>query len=149
DRDPVSGSRYAALPVGADRGWLGPVRLDRGGECAGSVHDLAAFCEDLTVMAVALRIDPRRRAIDMIMRGLCWAAAIFSSALLVVLLFHVAVNGASALSLELVTSLPAALGDPGGGIVHAIAGSVIMVGIGCLGAIPVGIGAGIFLSEYS
>jgi phosphate transport system permease protein len=41
------------------------------------------------------------------------------------------------------------LGQPGGGIVHAIMGSAIIVGIACLGGIPIGIGAGVFLAEYA
>jgi phosphate transport system permease protein len=59
------------------------------------------------------------------------------------------IQGSPAISLDLLTQLPTPLGIPGGGIAHAILGSAIMVGLACLGGIPLGIGAGIYLSEYS
>lgn len=95
------------------------------------------------------RVDARRRATDVIMRAICAAAAFASAGLLLLLLLHVVVNGAAALNLALLTELPAPLGLPGGGIVHAIVGSAIIVGLACLWAIPLGIGAGIFLAEYA
>ncbi len=40
------------------------------------------------------------------------------------------------------------VGVPGAGVAHAIVGTLIMVGIASLGAIPVGVLGGIFLGEY-
>jgi phosphate transport system permease protein len=92
-------------------------------------------------------VDRRRRTADLVMRGLCGLAASVSVAVLLVLVLHVAVNGAGALTQAFFTELPAPIGLPGGGIAHAIIGSVIIVGVACLCGIPIGIGAGMYLSE--
>ena len=84
---------------------------------------------------------------DIVMRGLCGLAAVIGAGVLLILVLHVLINGAAALTPILFTQLPAPIGLPGGGIAHAIVGSVIIVGIACLWGIPVGIGAGIYLSE--
>jgi phosphate transport system permease protein len=94
-------------------------------------------------------VGARRRATDLIMRGLCSAAALMSAAVLLVLLVHVVVNGATAFSFALLLELPSPIGEPGGGIAHAVVGSAIIVGMACLWGIPLGIGAGIFLSEFA
>jgi phosphate transport system permease protein len=44
-------------------------------------------------------------------------------------------------------SLPAPVGEPGGGVGNAIAGTALLVGIASLIALPVGVGAGVFLAE--
>jgi phosphate transport system permease protein len=87
--------------------------------------------------------------LDLLMRGLCAGAALCAAAVLLLLLGHVIIQGAPALSIGLLTALPTPLGVPGGGIAHAVVGSAVMVGIGCLWGIPLGIGAGIFLAEYA
>jgi phosphate transport system permease protein len=63
------------------------------------------------------------------------------------LLWLVLSHGAGGLSLAFFTSLPTPVGEPGGGVGNAIVGTLFMVGIASLFALPVGIGAGIFLAE--
>jgi phosphate transport system permease protein len=63
------------------------------------------------------------------------------------LLWLVISHGAAGLSLGFFTNLPAPVGEPGGGVGNAIVGTLFMVGIASLIALPVGIGAGIFLAE--
>jgi phosphate transport system permease protein len=63
------------------------------------------------------------------------------------LLWLVVSHGASGLSLGFFTNLPAPVGEPGGGVGNAIVGTLFMVGIASAIALPVGIGAGIFLAE--
>jgi phosphate transport system permease protein len=58
------------------------------------------------------------------------------------------VKGASSLSLDFFTKMPVPSGETGGGVAHAIVGTLLMVGTACLIGIPVGIGAGVFASEY-
>jgi phosphate transport system permease protein len=50
--------------------------------------------------------------------------------------------------LEFFTNVERPVGVPGAGVAHAITGTLIMVGIASLGAVPVGILGGIFLAEY-
>lgn len=64
-------------------------------------------------------------------------------------LFYVISHGASSLTPEFFTRLPAPVGDSGGGIGHAILGSVVLISMCSLISIPLGLGMGILLSEYS
>ena len=57
-------------------------------------------------------------------------------------------KGAGSLSLDFFTKMPAPAGENGGGVAHAIVGTLLMVGTACLIGIPIGIGAGVFASEY-
>jgi phosphate transport system permease protein len=96
-------------------------------------------------VALALR---RRHAVDLLMRTLCGAAAFGGAGVLLLLLGHVVVNGITALTPALLTQLPAPLGLPGGGIAHAIVGSIIILAMACVWSMPVGITAGVFLAEH-
>jgi phosphate transport system permease protein len=49
---------------------------------------------------------------------------------------------------EFFTNVERPIGVPGAGIAHAIAGTLILVGIASAGAIPVGVLGGIFIAEY-
>lgn len=67
---------------------------------------------------------------------------------LAIIFFHVIKSGYSALSYEFLTSLPAPVGQPGGGIANALLGSFTMVALASVIGIPVGIFGGTYLSEY-
>jgi phosphate transport system permease protein len=68
---------------------------------------------------------------------------------LVLVLAYVLFKGGSLISASLLTQLPPAPGLEGGGIGNAILGTVIVTLIASLIAIPVGVGGGIYLAEYS
>lgn len=53
-----------------------------------------------------------------------------------------------ALNLEFFTNVFRPVGVPGAGVEHAIVGTVMLVGIASLMAIPIGIVSGVFLGEY-
>ena len=63
-------------------------------------------------------------------------------------LYYVVIHGMSSLNWDFFTKLPAPVGEPGGGIGHAILGSVILIGMASLISIPLGLGMAILLSEY-
>jgi len=44
--------------------------------------------------------------------------------------------------------MPKPVGEPGGGMANAIVGTLILVGLGTLFAVPVGVGAGVYLAEF-
>jgi phosphate transport system permease protein len=70
---------------------------------------------------------------------------------LVVLLWILAVlfkNGIAALDWNLFSQSTPAPGSPGGGLLNAIVGSLMMVGFAVLVSTPVGILAGVYLAEY-
>ena len=68
---------------------------------------------------------------------------------LVLVLVYVLIKGGSLLSLSLLTQLPPPPGLEGGGIGNAIVGTIVVTLIASLIAIPVGVGGGIYLAEYS
>jgi len=51
-------------------------------------------------------------------------------------------------NLDFFTNVERPVGVPGAGVAHAIVGTLILVGIASLAAIPVGVMGGIFLAEY-
>jgi len=68
---------------------------------------------------------------------------------LILVLGYVLVQGGSKISLALLTQLPPPPGLEDGGIANAIVGTLVVTAIAALIAIPVGVGGGIFLAEYS
>ncbi len=82
-------------------------------------------------------------------------AAIFSVIAvipLILVLMYVFLKGASYINLDLLTLEPQPPGDDlqsAGGIGNAIVGTIIISGIASLISIPIGVGGGIYLSEYS
>ena len=75
------------------------------------------------------------------------------AALLVVIpllwiLGYVIREGLPAINIQFFTELPTPVGVPGGGIVNALVGSLMTVGLGLLIAAPVGILVGIFSAVY-
>jgi phosphate transport system permease protein len=79
------------------------------------------------------------------------AVTFFSFASIVPLffiLFHIFKNGIAVINWQFLTSLPKPVGDTGGGISNAIVGTGMLLAVSCGLAIPLGIGAGIYLSEH-
>jgi phosphate transport system permease protein len=91
----------------------------------------------------------RRKIINWIMITLCILAGVLTIVPLFYIFFYTTQSGLSALSLDFFTQLPKPVGEEGGGMANAIVGSAILVGLGGLFGIPIGILAGIYISEYS
>ncbi|UCF72340.1 MAG: phosphate ABC transporter permease PstA [Deltaproteobacteria bacterium] len=66
---------------------------------------------------------------------------------LVLILSYIVKNGLSSLTWEFLVELPRPVGEKGGGVANAIVGSFLLVIIASLPAIPLGVSAGIYLSE--
>jgi phosphate transport system permease protein len=64
------------------------------------------------------------------------------------ILGYVIREGSPALNIQFFTELPTPVGVPGGGIVNALVGSLMTVGLGLLIAAPVGILVGLFAAMY-
>lgn len=58
-------------------------------------------------------------------------------------------QGASSLNLSFFTEIPKPVGEVGGGMKHAILGTLYVVALGALIAVPIGITCGVYLSEFS
>jgi phosphate transport system permease protein len=102
--------------------------------------------EVVVTAAEEARIDRRRRAVDVVARGACVAATVIAVVPLVTLLGYVAVKGVGALSWGFF-SRPS--GDPSGalGIENGIIGTLILVALAAAIGVPIGILAGVYLSE--
>ncbi|MFL5581355.1 MAG: phosphate ABC transporter permease PstA [Gemmatimonadaceae bacterium] len=90
----------------------------------------------------------RRRAVNVVMIGLTYAAAALATLPLLLILFHLLREGASSLSLDFFRQMPRPPGEEGGGMANAIAGSLILIGVAALFGLPVGVGAGLYLAEH-
>jgi phosphate transport system permease protein len=102
----------------------------------------------LTLNGVKGNVYVLRRGVNWLMIAATALSAALAVAALMAVLGYVAVKGVSALSLDFFTRLPTPVGVPGGGIANAIVGSLIVVGLATLFALPIGLGAGIYLSEF-
>ncbi|MBI2775934.1 MAG: phosphate ABC transporter permease PstA [Chloroflexi bacterium] len=101
-----------------------------------------------SLLLVSARLGRRRRATDVAMRSLSLGAALVCIIPLAAVLAFVTANGASALNLDLLTKPPRALGQ-GGGASSAILGTLQLVPIAALLAIPVGVAGGIYVGEFA
>jgi phosphate transport system permease protein len=90
----------------------------------------------------------RRKIIDRGMRALAGLAIGFAMVPLLSVLWKLLRLGLPGLHFSFFTSLPVPVGEPGGGMGNAILGTLIIVGIGSAIGIPVGVFAGIYLSEF-
>ncbi len=91
----------------------------------------------------------RRKIINSIMIFLCGLAGVVTILPLLYIFFYTTKSGLSALNADFFTHLPLPVGEPGGGMANAIVGSIIILFIGGAIGIPLGIFAGVYISEYS
>lgn len=102
-------------------------------------------------MRIAAAMNPiyRRRLwvhrIGIALSFLAMAAGIF---VLMWILFTLIIKGAGAINLAMFTETTPAPGSDGGGLLNAIVGSLLMVGVATAVSTPIGIFAGIYLAEY-
>lgn len=90
----------------------------------------------------------RRRIKNGVMLALLSVAAIAATLPLLLIMLHLVKNGLSSVNVDFFTKLPAPPGAAGGGMANAIVGTLVLIGIACLMGLPVGVGAGLYLSEY-
>jgi phosphate transport system permease protein len=90
----------------------------------------------------------RRRVVNVAMVGLTTAAAFVATLPLLMILAYLLKQGASSLSFGFFTHMPKPVGETGGGMANAIAGTVLLIGIACFVGLPIGVGAGLYLAEH-
>jgi phosphate transport system permease protein len=81
--------------------------------------------------------------------GLCGLAVLVALVPLAFIFFYVIKQGFSSLNWAFFTQMPKPVGEPGGGMANAMLGTVWLIGIASLVAVPVGLIAGVYLSEYA
>ncbi len=91
--------------------------------------------------------DRNRRLVNTIMTSLTATCAVFVTALLLLIIGYIAIRGFSSISFQFLTDTPKPVGE-GGGIGNSILGSAIMTLLAAVIGMPVGIAAGVYLSEF-
>jgi phosphate transport system permease protein len=99
--------------------------------------------------AVLPAISGRRRRTDQVARGLLGIATLVALVPLVLVVYYLLKRGLGAISWHFFSTDPtgAFIGDPGG-IKSALLGTVEIVALAALIAIPIGIGVALYLVEY-
>lgn len=92
------------------------------------------------------RRKPWRKFINACMLTLTGVAAAIVVAPLIWILGYVFIQGFPALNLQFFADLPTPVGVPGGGIVNALVGSLMTVGLGLLIAAPIGLLTGLYIA---
>jgi phosphate transport system permease protein len=94
---------------------------------------------------------PRRRVVNRLVEAFATLAAFFAVAILAMVVYEVARRGAPALKLSLLTKdpVPFAIGNVQQGLANAVVGSIVLIGLATLMALPVGILIAIYLSEFA
>jgi phosphate transport system permease protein len=91
----------------------------------------------------------RRKLLSGFVVFLCGASVVLALVPLCFIFFYVIQQGFSSLSWNFFTKMPKPVGEAGGGMANAIAGTLMLIGLASLLAIPVGLVSGVYLSEYS
>src|SRR5881392_4072830 len=90
----------------------------------------------------------RRKIISRIAETLCAVAVLLALLPLAMILFYVVKEGIGSLNLAFFTHMPKPVGETGGGMANAIVGTLILIGLAALFAVPIGCICGIHLAEY-
>lgn len=89
-----------------------------------------------------------RKAKDRLLLSLCVLALAITLVPLASILISILANGSRVIDIAFLTELPKAVGEEGGGISNAIQGTLILAALASLIGVPIGVFAGIYLSEY-
>jgi len=94
------------------------------------------------------RIQRRRHFKSMVANGIIMIFAGMAILPLIMVFSYITSSGLPSLNLDFFVKLPAPAGETGGGMANAIAGSVLMVVMSGLMAIPPGLLCGLYIAEF-
>jgi phosphate transport system permease protein len=84
--------------------------------------------------------------------GLMWTLSVMSISIailpLFLIFFYTLAKGISSINIDFFIHMPKPVGEAGGGMANALAGTAILIGLGSLFSLPISILAGIYLAEY-
>lgn len=111
---------------------------------------IAAVLFVVGTYAIAARVEGRRQAKDRIATALVWVAFLLALIPLVSLVWSTVSRGVKVLDIFFLTHSMGLVADsePGGGIYHAILGSLEQVGLATVIAAPIGVLTAVYLVEY-
>jgi phosphate transport system permease protein len=105
-----------------------------------------------TAVQAELSATDRRFLYRKILEGVAWTGMVICTAITVCILWiilgYVIYRGGAVLSWEFLTALPTPAGEAGGGIANALVGSLLVVAVATLMAVPISLGAAILVNEF-
>jgi len=107
-------------------------------------NSAAVLIRKIDIPAISLR----RRVMDRLMTGVAVVTVGIVLLPLFAIFAYLIYKGIGSINIAFLTQTPKPVGEPGGGMANAIAGSMVILAIASALGVPLGIGAGIFLSEY-
>lgn len=102
----------------------------------------------MTFHDVYEKLDARRTFVNRMMLGFLAVASLVAILPLIFVLYYVVHRGLQGLNLAFFTQLPKPVGETGGGLGNAVLGTLVLVTMGSVVGVPIGISAGVFLSEF-
>lgn len=90
----------------------------------------------------------RRKLLSNLVVALCALSVLIALVPLALIFAYVIKQGFSSLSWDFFTKMPKPVGETGGGMANAILGTLMLMAIASVIAIPIGLIAGVYLSEY-
>lgn len=149
--------RGARLPKWAPYGIaVGSVAVAIGVGVAGGLHSrvqwglIAALLYLVGTYGIATAVEGKRQAKDRIATSFVWVAFLLAVIPLASLVWSTVVRGVKVLDIYFLTHSMGVVADtePGGGIYHAILGTLEQVGLATVIAAPIGVLTAIYLVEY-
>jgi phosphate transport system permease protein len=92
--------------------------------------------------------DTIRRVRSTVVVWLSGLAVLLALVPLGMILFFVVARGLFSLNLAFFTHMPVPVGEAGGGMANSIVGTLMLIGMGALFAIPVGVISGVYAAEF-
>ncbi|MGA2053628.1 MAG: phosphate ABC transporter permease PstA [Opitutales bacterium] len=92
--------------------------------------------------------DQYRKAKSACMSVISVTCAVLVVTPLILVLYHLVVQGIGSVNWAFFTQLPKPVGEVGGGMANAIVGTLELMGLALLFGMPIGLLGGIYLSEY-
>ncbi|MFB7454547.1 phosphate ABC transporter permease PstA [Streptomyces sp. NPDC056194] len=136
----AAGSIAAGIGIGIGAGWHSKVQWGL----------IAALLFVLVTFAVTTKVEGRRQAKDRVATSLVWVCFVLAVIPLISLAWVTISKGAQVLDLYFLThSMNGVLdAEAGGGVYHALLGTIEQVGIATLIAAPIGLLTAVYLVEY-
>jgi phosphate transport system permease protein len=92
--------------------------------------------------------DAIRRGRSTLVVWLSGLAVLLALVPLAMVLFFVVARGLFSLNLAFFTHMPVPVGEAGGGMANSIVGTLMLIGVGALFAVPIGVISGIYAAEF-
>src|SRR5260370_1580484 len=108
-------------------------------------------CKTGAVLISHISVPPislRRRVMDHAMTGVAALTVVVVLVPLFAIFAYLVYKGIGSVNLAFLTQTPKPVGEPGGRVADAIVGSTVLLALASLLGVPLGIGAGIFLSQH-